>query len=107
MTHRRTNRQNDAEKRLLRWLGTLSLTLTTLSGCASSRGGWNLLSWGKAQEYRAPPADERRYQEPPTYAGLPRRDTPTELRPRDNRVGPPVGPNTPPLGRPSPVGALP
>ncbi|MCS7161392.1 MAG: hypothetical protein RMJ19_13045 [Gemmatales bacterium] len=75
-------------------------------GCTTSSGSWKLLSWGKYQEFRAPPPDEQRYRDPPTLAGLPRRDNPLEVRPRDNREVTPAGPYSPPMGRPSPVGAL-
>ncbi|GBD36513.1 hypothetical protein HRbin36_01638 [bacterium HR36] len=80
--------------------------LMALLGCTSSPNTWNPLTWGKYQEFRAPPPDEQRYQEPPSLAGLPRRDNSIELRQRENREVIPAGPYSPPIGRPSSLGAI-
>lgn len=84
----------------------LGSTALVLLGCASSSNWWNPLVWDKPQEFRAPPPGEQRYQEPPTLTGLPRRDNPLEVGPRNNRDVMPAGPYSPPLGRPSSMGAI-
>jgi hypothetical protein len=84
----------------------LLAALMGLIGCVSSTETWRLIGSTKYQEFKAPPPDEQRYNQPPSLADLPRRRDWFPSKPQDYRDMSPAGPNTPPFGRPSPAGAI-
>lgn len=75
-------------------------------GCVSSSETWRLLGSAKYQEFKAPPADELRYNQPPNLADLPRRHDWFSTKPQDSRDVLPAGPYAPPMARPSPDGTI-